>query len=456
MKIINPATEELITEIEADSPRLIRSAFHAARDGQKSWKLRSVKERIAIIRRFYELLAEREDKLAQTLSREVGKPISQAHSEIQGARARIAFFLENSEKWLSEEWMVEEDLLGEKITYEPLGVIANISAWNYPYLVGVNVFIPALITGNAVLYKPSEYATLVGLEIEALMHEAGVPQNVFREISGGRIAGETLLSMSIDACFFTGSYKTGQAIYQKLAPRMIPCQLELGGKDPLYVHADNVNIKAVAAAAVEGAFYNGGQSCCAVERIYVHADVYDAFVQAFVAEAEKMKVGDPLEEGVFIGPLAREEQVDFLQKQVGDAVLKGARIIFGEDRWEGKGFYFLPTILLDVDHSMRLMTEESFGPVIGIQKVNNDQEAIALMKDTSYGLTAAVYSDHLDTALPILEQMNTGTVYWNCCDRVSPHLPWSGRKHSGFGSTLSYQGIRAFLKPKAWHLRGNY
>ena len=456
MKIINPATEELITEIEADSPRLIQSAFYAARDGYKSWKHRPLKERLAIIRRFYELLEERSDKLALTLSREMGKPLQQARGEINGARTRIAFFLDQSEKWTSEEWMVQDELLGEKITYEPLGVVANISAWNYPYLVGVNVFIPALITGNAVLYKPSEYATLVGLEIEALMHEAGVPQNVFREISGGRKAGETLLDLPIDGCFFTGSYKTGQAIYQKLAPRMIPCQLELGGKDPLYVSADNANIQAVAAAALEGAFYNSGQSCCAVERIYVHADVYDAFVAAFVSQAKKMKVGNPVDQDVFIGPLAREEQVDFLQKQAGDAILKGARIIFGEDRWEGKGYYFLPTILVDVDHSMRVMTEESFGPLIGIQKVSNDQEAIALMKDTAYGLTAAVYSDSFETAAPILEQMNSGTVYWNCCDRVSAHLPWSGRKRSGFGSTLSYHGIRAFLKPKAWHLKGNY
>ena len=456
MKIINPATEELITEIEADSPKLIQSAYRAARDGQKAWRHRPIKERIAIIRRFYELLEERADPLAHTLSREVGKPLQQAHGEIQGARTRIAFFLEQSEKWASEEWMVQDDLLGEKITYESLGVIANISAWNYPYLVGVNVFIPALITGNAVLYKPSEHATLVGLEIEALMHEAGVPQNVFREVSGGREAGEALLDLPIDGCFFTGSYKTGQAIYRKLAARMIPCQLELGGKDPLYVNADNANIQAVAAAAVEGAFYNGGQSCCAVERIYVHEDVYDAFVDAFVKEAAKMKVGNPLEKDVFIGPLARKEQVDFLQKQAGDAILKGARIIFGEDRWEGKGYFFLPTILVDVDHSMRMMMEESFGPIIGIQKVSSDQEAIALMKDTSYGLTAAVYSDSFDTAAPILEQMDTGTVYWNCCDRVSSHLPWSGRKHSGFGSTLSYHGIRAFLKPKAWHMRGHY
>lgn len=453
MNIINPATETIITTLGADDSEMIYNIYQLAKEAQPHWAKRPISERIEVIARFNQLMGDECDRLASVLSEEMGKPHWQAVNEVNGARGRIAFFLENSEKWLAEEWMTNEAGLGEKIVYEPLGVIGNISAWNYPFLVGVNVFIPALIAGNAVLYKPSEYTALTGLNIERLLHHAGVPKHIFQCVTGGREAGEALLDLPLDGYFFTGSYRTGKYIYERVAKKMVPCQLELGGKDPLYVNADNTNIKAVAQAAVEGAFYNNGQSCCAVERIYVHTDVYQPFVEAFVEETANLKLGNPMEEGVFIGPLARKDQIDFLQRQIGDAVLKGARIAIGEERWSGKGYYFIPTVLTEVDHRMKIMTEESFGPVIGIQEVQSDDEAIALMQDTTYGLTAAVYSDTWESAVPILEKMNTGTVYWNCCDRVSAKLPWSGRQNSGIGATLSYQGIRAFVQPKAYHLR---
>ncbi|MEZ4824698.1 MAG: aldehyde dehydrogenase family protein [Bacteroidia bacterium] len=456
MQIINPATEAVIASIETDAPEIILTLYQTARKSQPQWAKVPLKARIDAIRRFDALLEKNADDLATTLTSEMGKPIWQSHNELNGARARVQYFIENSEKWLGEEWMTTDEMLGEKISYEPLGVIGNISAWNYPYLVGVNVFIPALIAGNAVLYKPSEYTTLTGLKIEQLLHEAGIPADIFQVVTGGKEAGEAMLDLPLDGYFFTGSHKTGKYIYERVASKMVPCQMELGGKDPLYVTADNQNIEQVAIAAVEGAFYNGGQSCCAVERIYVHKDVYKPFVEAFIAESAKWKVGDPMLKDTMIGPLVRKEQVTFLQQQVGRSLLKGARIVFGEERWEGLGYFFIPTVVTDVNHTMRLMTEESFGPVIGIQKVKSDTEAVNLMLDTQYGLTAAVYSDNYSHAEPILAQMNTGTVYWNCCDRVSARLPWSGRKHSGLGSTLSYHGIRAFVKPKAYHLRGKY
>lgn len=454
MKIINPATEQVITELEADSSKLIHNIYHSAIEAQPIWADKSLEERLATIRAFDQLLEKNKQSLAITLTNETGKPLWQAINEINGARGRISYFLDHAKSWLSEEVITEENGLTEKIAYEPLGIIGNISAWNYPYLVGVNVFIPALIAGNAVMYKPSEYAALTGLKIEAMMHEAGVPQHVFQTVTGDKEAGEIMLTLPLDGYFFTGSHKTGQYIYEKVAKKMVPCQMELGGKDPLYVNADNADIKAVAAAAAEGAFYNAGQSCCAVERIYVHELVYEDFLEAFVEEVKQMKVGDPMDKDTYIGPMTQVGQVDFLQNQAGRALLKGARIIYGEDRWEGKGNYFLPTILVDVDHSMRIMKEESFGPLIGVQKVSGDEEAIQLMQDTDYGLTAAVYSDHYESAEPVLKAMRSGSVYWNCCDRVSATLPWSGRGNSGIGSTLSYQGIRAFVQPKAYHLRG--
>ncbi|MDX2249847.1 MAG: aldehyde dehydrogenase family protein [Bacteroidia bacterium] len=456
MQIINPATEVILATIEPDAPEIIQTIYQTARKNQPAWARLPLSHRIAAVRKFEALLEKNANDLAQTLTQEMGKPLWQSHNELKGARTRIQFFIDNSEKWLAEEWMTRDQGLGEKIVYEPLGVIGNISAWNYPYLVGVNVFVPALIAGNAVLYKPSEYTTLTGLKIEQLLHEAGIPTDIFQVVTGGKEAGEALLELPLDGYFFTGSYKTGKYIYEKVAHKMVPCQLELGGKDPLYINADNQNIEAVAIAAAEGAFYNSGQSCCAVERIYVHKDLYKPFVEAFVAESAKWKVGDPMLSDTQIGPLVRKEQVTFLQQQVGRALLKGARIVFGEERWEGLGYFFIPTVVTDVNHTMQLMMEESFGPVIGIQKVKSDEEAVKLMLDTPYGLTAAVYSDTYESAAPIFEQMNTGTVYWNCCDRVSAKLPWSGRQHSGLGSTLSYHGIRAFVQPKAYHLRGKY
>jgi acyl-CoA reductase-like NAD-dependent aldehyde dehydrogenase len=391
--------------------------------------------------------------LAAVLTSEVGKPLQQSRNEIAGACTRIKWLTENAGKYLQDEIMTDEEGLREKIVYEPLGVVCNISAWNYPYLVGVNVFVPALLGGNAVLYKPSEYATLTGLQIEKLLKEAGVPDAAFQVAIGGAAVGEHLLQLPFDGYFFTGSYKTGKYIYEKVAPKMVPCQCELGGKDPLYVADDVTDINAVAAATADGAFYNNGQSCCAVERIYVHKSVYDTYIDAFVNEVKSYKWGLPSEAGVYIGPLTRNEQLQYLQQQVDDAVVKGATVLTGGKCIEGQGYFFQPTVLVDVNHEMSIMKEESFGPVIGIMKVADDAEAIRLMDDTEYGLTAAVYSSSEERAAHILQQLNTGTGYWNCCDRVSAAVPWSGRKHSGFGSTLSHTGLRAFVRPKSYHLR---
>lgn len=454
MQIINPATEEVIQEVTEDSPDTIQKKYRLLKEGQKQWAGVPLAQRISAIEKFYNLLDERKDELAETLTKEVGKPIQQSYNEINGARKRIEYFIKNSAKWLADEWITEEDATREKIVYEPLGVIANISAWNYPYLVGVNVFIPALIGGNAVLYKPSEYSTLTGLHIQRLLFLAGIPENVFAIIIGKGAVGQVLLDLPLDGYFFTGSYRTGKYIAEQTAGKLVPVQLELGGKDPLYVMDDVDDVKAVAEAALEGAVYNTGQSCCAVERIYVQEKIYDTFVDTFVTEAKKLVTGNPLNRETSIGPVSRKEQLPFLKEQVEDARTKGGKILSGGSSLPGKGYFFEPTVVVDANHSMKLMTEESFGPVIGIQKVKDDNEAVELMKDTPYGLTAAVYSKSLDRAEKVMKQMETGTVYWNCCDRVSAALPWSGRKNSGLGATLSYHGIRAFVQPKAYHLRG--
>ncbi len=454
MKIINPATEELVGEVTVDTTEQIKAKYEKLRVGQAAWAVRPLQERLDIIIKFGDIVDTHVDRLANLLTAEMGKPVWQAAGEIKGAKNRIKFLTELAQKTLAEDWVTPDGATKEKITFEPLGVIGNISAWNYPYNVGYNVYLPALVAGNAVLYKPSEYTALTGIEMAKMLWEAGVPQDVFEVVIGGKEAGQTMLDLTLDGYFFTGSYRTGKHIAQTVAHKLVPVGLELGGKDPLYVAEDVADVANVAAAAAEGVFYNTGQSCCAVERIYVNEKVYDAFVESFVEETKKLKKGNPTEEGVWIGPLTRPEQIDVIQQQVNDAESKGAKVLLGGKKMEGKGYYYEPTVVVDVKNDMALMQEESFGPVIGIMKVQDDAEAIRLMNDTEYGLTAAVYTVSKERADGMMQKLNAGTVYWNCCDRVSPYTPWSGRKNSGLGSTLSTIGMRAFVQPKAYHLRG--
>lgn len=453
MNVINPATEEIIATLQEDTKSSLRVKLEILKNAQQEWAKIGLAERIKVIRQFDDLLEVEKERLAGVLTSEVGKPLQQSRNELNGAKSRIQWMYTNAIKYLSDEQVIDSPDLKEIISYDPLGVICNISAWNYPYLVGVNVFIPALLAGNAVLYKPSEYASMTGLEIEKLLKKAGVPDGVFQVALGASETSGLLLDMDFDGYYFTGSYRTGQHIYQQVAAKMVPCQLELGGKDPLYVADDVKDIEAVAAGTADGAFYNNGQSCCAVERIYVHEKVYDSYISSFVKEVKSWKIGLPTEEGVYIGALTRKEQLELLEGQIEDALAKGAVLLNGGKRTVGKGYNFEPTVLTGVSNEMKVMQEESFGPLIGIMKVKDDTEALRLMKDSVYGLTASVYTESIDRAQEILSQIDTGTGYWNCCDRVSAGLPWSGRKHSGIGATLSHQGLRAFTKTKSWHLR---
>jgi acyl-CoA reductase-like NAD-dependent aldehyde dehydrogenase len=371
---------------------------------------------------------------------------------LKGLLPRIDFFLEETARTLKPEKVSADAAMEERITHEPLGVVANISAWNYPWFVGSNVFVPALLAGNTVLYKPSEFASMTGLEIARLLHESGIPEDVFTPLVGGRETGAALLKQPVDGVFFTGSYATGRRIAEAVRWRMVKLQLELGGKDPVYV-CDDVDIAKAAAGIADGAFYNTGQSCCSVERIYVNEKVFKPFVDAFVAEVKGYKRGDPVDDKTYIGPLTRAPQVKVLEAQVKDAKKKGAKVLTGGAPIRARGNWFEPTVLVDVNHTMDVMREESFGPVIGIMPVKNDAEAMKLMNDTEYGLTAGVYTRDRKRAEKILAGVSSGSVYWNCCDRVSPRLPWSGVGNSGIGLTLSTYGIETFTRPKAWHLR---
>jgi acyl-CoA reductase-like NAD-dependent aldehyde dehydrogenase len=386
------------------------------------------------------------------MTRETGKPIGMSRNELNGLLPRLDFFVGMVEPVIATETVYDEGGMMERIEHAPLGVVANISAWNYPWFVGCNVIVPALLAGNAVLYKPSEFATLTGLEIARLLHEAGIPQDVFIPVVGGGPTGAALLEQKVDGVFFTGSHATGARIAQAMGARFVKLQLELGGKDPAYV-CDDVDAKTAAESLADGAMYNTGQSCCSIERIYVHEKLYDAFLAHFVETVKGYKLGDPMSDDTYIGAITRSPQLGVLQAQVDDAKKKGATLHTGGRRRPGPGNWFEATVFSNVNHEMELMREESFGPVIGIQKVASDDEAVRLMNDTRYGLTAGVYTADRHRAESILSQVNAGSLYWNCCDRVSPRLPWSGYGDSGVGLTLSTYGIETFTRPRAWHLR---
>ncbi|HQZ07794.1 MAG TPA: aldehyde dehydrogenase family protein [Burkholderiaceae bacterium] len=452
LTITNPATGKTVTQVAADDAASVAAKAACARAAQPAWASRPLSERMSCISRFRAAIVAQLDALAAVMTAETGKPIAMSRNELNGFLGRIDFFLQQAQASIATEQVFDEGGMCEQIEHVPLGVVANISAWNYPWFVGGNVFVPALLTGNVVLYKPSEYATLTGLEMARLLHEAGVPEDVFVALVGGGDVGVALQAQQIDGLFFTGSHATGAKIAQALGPRLVKLQLELGGKDPTYV-CEDADPKTAAASLADGAMYNTGQSCCSVERIYVHASIHDAFVRAFMDTVRSFKIGDPTRDDTYIGAITRAPQLDVFDAQVRDAKAKGATLLCGGERLPGPGNWYAPTVFTNVNHTMALMVEESFGPLIGIQKVGGDDEAVQLMNDTRYGLTAGVFTPDENRARSLLSRVHAGTVYWNCCDRVSPRLPWSGVGDSGVGLTLSRYGIQTFTRPKAWHLR---
>ncbi|WP_426148047.1 aldehyde dehydrogenase family protein [Polaromonas sp. DSR2-3-2] len=452
LAVHNPANGELITELPADDALSVAAKADRARAAHPAWAVLPLTERKACIERFRTGIVAELESLATIMTGETGKPISMSRNELNGLLGRIDFFLAQTQAVTATQTVFSEGGMLEQIEHLPLGVVANISAWNYPWFVGGNVFIPALLTGNAVLYKPSEHAAMTGLAMARLLHAAGVPGDVFTPLIGGGEVGAALLAQKIDGLFFTGSHATGVKIAQTLGPRLVKLQLELGGKDPTYV-CEDADVQNAAASLADGAMYNTGQSCCSVERIYVHERIHDAFVEAFVATVKAFRVGDPMDGDTYIGAITRAPQLDVLDAQVADALARGATLLTGGHRLSGPGNWYAPTVFSNVTHAMELMREESFGPLIGIQKVTGDEQAVTLMNDSRYGLTAGVFTPDEARARQLLAQVNAGSVYWNCCDRVSPRLPWSGCGDSGLGLTLSTYGIQAFTRPKAWHLR---
>ncbi len=452
MEIKNPITNKLIKVIEEDTLESVMTKLTRAKAASLNYKKSSLDDRLSIISIFKSLLHQDIDQLAADLTNEMGKPLAESKSEINSSIAKIDYFLNHAEQVLAPRSVFKNEEIEEVIEHEPLGVICNISAWNYPYLVGFNIFIPALIAGNAVLYKPSEFASLSGENLTKLLHKAGIPEDIFIPVYGDGVVGNYLLNLPLDGYFFTGSHKTGQHIAKTVASGLVPVGLELGGKDPVYITEEIDDLEKTVDSIVSGVFYNNGQSCCSIERVYIHQDIYEQFTSLFIEKVKCLKVGDPLDEKNHQGAIARAGHLVFLLGQIKDAISKGASLETGGKQLNN-GPFLGPTVLTNVDHSMSVMKDESFGPLIGLMKVSGDDEAISLMNHSDYGLTSSVYTHNFKRGKEILKNIDSGTGYLNCCDRVSPYLPWSGRKNSGLGSTLSEIGLSSFCSLKSYHLK---
>ncbi|MCJ7773570.1 MAG: aldehyde dehydrogenase family protein, partial [Desulfobacterales bacterium] len=398
----------------------------------------------------------KKDDIAQELTRQMGRPIRYTPLEVKGFEERARYMISIARASLADIMIEPKAGFTRYIRKEPLKVVFVIAPWNYPYLTAVNSIIPALLAGNTVILKHSSQTPLCAERIMQACNEAGFPKGIFQFLHLSHAdTSRVIEDERVNFVSFTGSVSGGHSIQKSASQRFIGTGLELGGKDPAYVRHD-VNIEHAIENLTDGAFFNSGQSCCGIERIYVHEKVYDHFVEGVVEIVKKYHLDNPLNKETTLGPMVRTAAADFVRDQIHEALQKGAKTLIDPKSFpaDKKGTpYLAPQVMVNVNHSMRIMTEESFGPVVGIMKVKGDEEAIALMNDSEYGLTASVWTTDTQAAISIGERVDTGTWFMNRCDYLDPALAWTGIKHSGRGCTLSRVGYEHLTRPKSFHLR---
>ena len=453
---ISPIDGSLYVERHLASNPEILAALVGAEQAQQRWKRTPLAERVAIGRRAIAAFAAKESQLAEELCWMMGRPIRFAAGEIRGFVERASYMADIAASALADIQLPDQPGFTRFIRREPLGVALVIAPWNYPYLTAVNAVLPALLAGNAVLLKHSAQTPLCAERMVEAFQEAGLPDGVFQYLHLTHGQTEQLIrSPSINHVAFTGSVSGGAMVERAAAGRFIGVGLELGGKDPAYVRFD-ADLAHAVATSIDGAFFNSGQSCCAIERIYVHEALYDAFVEQAVALVKQYQLGRPDDPDTTLGPLVSAAAADFVRGQVNDAIREGAvaHLVPAHFALDKPGTpYLAPQVLTNVHHGMRVMVEESFGPVVGIQKVKDDEEALTLMNDSEFGLTAAIFSRDVEAALALAERVEAGTVFLNRCDYVDPALAWTGVKNSGRGCTLSRVGYEQLTRPKSFHFK---
>lgn len=453
INLVNPATEETFRSLPMTSEAELGAILERLRTAQRKWRDLPIAERVEICRGFVDAFRSARENVALDITRQMGKPLSQARREVDTMLDRADTMLRLAPAALEDEILEPRPGFARFIRHEPLGIILDIPAWNYPLLIAVNVVIPALLAGNAVLIKHARLTPLCGDAFIDAFRQTSLPADLVASVHVSHDTVTSLIaSRAVDFISFTGSVEGGREVYRQASAQLLDMGLELGGKDPALV-CEDANFDFTVPNLVDGAFYNAGQSCCAVERIYVARPLYAKFVDAFVAEVRKYVVGDPEDPATGIGPLAQPKALDFLKHQVDQAVQQGAKLLTGGKRAPKRGYYFEPAVLVDVDHRMSLMTEESFGPVIGIMPVDSEDDGIRLMNDSPYGLTASIWTEDAERGQALATRIAAGTVYVNRCDYLDPELAWVGIKDSGHGCTLSRLGFHYLTRPKSFNIR---
>ncbi len=456
LRTITPVNGSLYVERDYADEQIIASTLSAAKGAQAAWKSTPVLERAAICNKAVDAFVAAKDGIAEEISWQMGRPIAYAAGEVGGFEERARHMIEIAADALADISLEQKEGFTRYIRREPLGVVFVIAPWNFPYLTAINAIMPAIMAGNAVVLKHSAQTPLCAERMSDAFNAAGLPEGIFQYLHLKHSDTERVIQADeINFVAFTGSVPGGQMVEAAAAGRFIGVGLELGGKDPGYVRAD-ANIDHAVETLIDGAFFNSGQSCCGIERIYAHGDVYDAFVEGAVELVKKYQLGDPLDPATTIGPMVRTGAAEYVRGQIRDAVAAGGKALidpalFPADAQESP--YMAPQVMVDVDHSMEVMMEESFGPVVGIMKVSSDDEAIKLMNDSPYGLTASVFTTDADAAAQIGDQVYTGTWFMNRCDYLDPALAWTGVKNSGRGCTLSALGYDHMTRPKSFHLK---
>ena len=453
---ISPVDGSVVFARELDGNSTIEQTLGRADEAFRSWRQIDVGERCAMVRRFVELAVHDADAVARELTMQMGRPIRDGAGEVGGWLLRGRTMIDLANEGLADIRLDERDGFTRFIRREPLGVVFVVAPWNYPWLTAVNALVPALVAGNPVVLKHSEQTPLVAKRIGDAAREAGLPDGVLQVLYlDHQGVADVISDHRVAFVAFTGSVGGGHAIPDAASKRFIGAALELGGKDPAYVSKD-ADIARSAANLVDGSFYNAGQSCCGIERIYVHRDVYEPFLEAFAAMANELVLGDPREATTTLGPVVRVRNAEAIQGQVDAALAAGARPLLDPARFPEaeRGLpYMAPQALIDVDHSMEIMSEETFGPAVGIMAVSDDEEAVRLMNDSRYGLTASIWTSDIERAKKIGERVETGTWFMNRCDYLDPELAWVGVKDSGRGCSLSTLGYAQLTRPKSFHLR---
>ncbi len=456
IKCISPVDGRLYASRPVASRKAIAATFAAAHAAQNRWKRVPLAERAAYCSAAVDAMLAMKDEIVPELAWQMGRPVRYGAGELRGFEERARYMIGIAEQALANIDPGPKEGFLRYIKREPVGVVFTIAPWNYPYLTAVNSIIPALMAGNTVVLKHAASTLLVAERFQQAFNRAGLPKGVFQHlVVSHQQAAEIISGGLVNMVCFTGSVAGGKAMEHASAGRFINVGLELGGKDPAYVRPD-ANMAHAIENLVDGAFFNSGQSCCGIERIYVHKQVWNDFIDGFVSLTRQYVLGSPLDEATTLGPMVKAEAADFVRRQIKAALRAGAKAhidpkSFAMDKAGTP--YMAPQVLTAVTHRMSVMVEESFGPVVGIMKVSDDREAIRLMNDSPYGLTAAVWTEDADAARTIGDEIATGTVFMNRCDYLDPALTWTGVKDTGRGATLSLLGYDALTRPKSYHFR---